>query len=158
MAGTNIGNYYLSVSPSFKGFASSVNSELGGIGSAQGEASGTSFKTGFLKKTVGIGAALFAASGLSGFVSEAIEASDATDKLRARSISLALIRVRSIPSPNQRSRMPTKPCIRSLTFRESQPNWHPTRSRIMTSWPKPQATLIRLQAAVRTRSNQLAWC
>ena len=83
MAGTNIGNYYLSVSPSFKGFASSVNSELGGVGSAQGEASGTSFKTGFLKKTVGIGAALYAASGLSGFVSEAIEASDATDKFKS---------------------------------------------------------------------------
>lgn len=83
MAGTNIGNYYLSVSPSFKGFASSVNSELGGIGSAQGEASGTSFKTGFLKKTVGIGAALYAASGLSDFVSEAVEASDATDKFNS---------------------------------------------------------------------------
>ena len=83
MAGSNIGNYYLSVSPSFKGFASSVNSELGGVGSAQGEASGTSFKTGLLKKTVGIGAALFAASGLSSFVSEAIEASDATDKFKS---------------------------------------------------------------------------
>ena len=83
MAGSNIGNYYLSVSPSFKGFASSVNSELGGIGSAQGEASGTSFKTGFLKKTVGIGAALYAASGLSAFVSEAVEASDATDKFNS---------------------------------------------------------------------------
>ena len=82
MAGTNIGNYYLSVSPSFKGFASSVNSELGGVGSAQGEASGASFKTGFLKNAVGIGAALFAASGLSSFVSEAVEASDATDKFK----------------------------------------------------------------------------
>ena len=44
--------------------------------------SGTSFKTGFLNKAVGIGAALYAASGLKDFVSEAVEASDATDKFK----------------------------------------------------------------------------
>ena len=83
MAGSNIGNYYLSVSPSFKGFASAVNKELGGIGSDEGGKAGSSFKTGFLGKAVGLGAALWVSSGIAGFVSEAVAASDATDKFKS---------------------------------------------------------------------------
>jgi tape measure domain-containing protein len=82
MAGLNLGNAYMSISPSFKGFAAAVNKELGGSLEKTGATAGASFQTGFMGKLAGAGTAILGALGLASFITEATQASDATDKFK----------------------------------------------------------------------------
>lgn len=72
MAGTNLGTAWIQIKPSMKGMTSSIRQELSGIGTSEGQNTGSKFSTGFASK---IGAVAGIASKVFGKVTSTVSSS-----------------------------------------------------------------------------------
>ena len=133
------------------GAASSAGSAAGSMRDA---GSGFSSMAGFAQNAIAPLAALAAAVGIGGFVSEAIAASDATQKF-ADTLKFAGIdtdRIEELGAAAQKYADETSRTFRALLRSSLQ-----TTSRASTSSQKRRATSTLSQAAVRRPTSRLAW-